>query len=152
MLRKLAGLILFVFVLLLVFSTFAHAGDPSGVNTGTRADYNFLYAGKSLKDAVGHNAVSLNLMWTLLTGFLILFFQSGFALVETGFCRAKNATHTIMMNFVIFAVGAIGFYISGFALMFGGIGGFPTLGGGTMLNGLFEVVKGPLFMLFFSFN
>lgn len=120
----------------------AWAGDPSGAATGAKADYDVLYAGKAIKDAVGHNAISLNLMWVLLTGFLILFFQSGFALVETGFCRAKNASHTMMMNFVIFAVGAIGFYISGFALMFGGVGGFPTLGGGTMLNGLFEVAKG----------
>lgn len=131
-----------ILLLLLTFGSIASAGDPSGAATGGKADFDTLYAGKSLKDAIGHNAVSINLMWTLLTGFLILFFQSGFALVETGFCRAKNAAHTIMMNFVIFAVGAIGFYTVGFALMFGGIGGFPTLGGGQMLNGLLEIAKG----------
>jgi Amt family ammonium transporter len=68
--------------------------------------------------------------------------QAGFALVETGFTRAKNATHTMMMNVVVFGIGVVGFYTVGFALMFGGIGGFPSLGGGTMLNGLVEVVKG----------
>lgn len=141
--KRISALLLLAMLIVLIgFALPALAGDPTGGNTGTKADFDYLYSGKSVKDAIGHNAVSLNLMWTLVTGFLILFFQSGFALVETGFCRAKNATHTIMMNFVVFAVGAIGFYISGFALMFGGVGGFPTLGGGTMLNGLFEIAKG----------
>lgn len=134
--------ILTVLIMLIAGTATAFAGDPSGAITGGKADFDTFYAGKSLKDAIGHNAVSLNLMWTLVTGFLILFFQSGFALVETGFCRAKNAVHTMMMNLIIFAISAVGFYTVGFALMFGGIGGFPTLGGGTQLNGLFEIAKG----------
>jgi Amt family ammonium transporter len=139
--RKVSILLLLTLLVLLIAALPALAGDPSGAATGGKADYDFLYAGKSLKDAIGHNAVSANFIWVLLTGFLILFFQTGFALVETGFCRAKNAVHTIMMNFVVFAVGAIGWYIMGFALAFGGVGGFPTLGGGTMLNGLLQVAK-----------
>ena len=44
-----------------------------------------------LADAVGHNRVAINFMWTLITGFLVMFMQAGFALVETGLCRAKNS-------------------------------------------------------------
>src|SRR6266478_4846625 len=44
-----------------------------------------------LSDSVGHNRVAINFVWTLVTGFLVMFMQAGFALVETGLCRAKNA-------------------------------------------------------------
>ena len=48
--------------------------------------------------------------------------QAGFAMVETGFCRSKNAVHVIMTNFVIFAIGVIAYWAVGFALEFGGVG------------------------------
>jgi len=54
-----------------------------------------------LSDTAGHNRVAINFMWTLITGFLVMFMQAGFALVETGLCRAKNAGHTMAMNFMI---------------------------------------------------
>ena len=54
-------------------------------------------------------------------------------MVETGFTRAKNAMHTMAMNFVVFLVGTIGFYIIGFAIMFGGVGPLSTLGGSAVL-------------------
>src|SRR5262245_55474485 len=44
-----------------------------------------------LADGVGHNRVAINFTWTLVTGFLVMFMQAGFALVETGLCRAKNS-------------------------------------------------------------
>ena len=50
-------------------------------------------------------------------------------LVETGFCRAKNAAHVAMTNFVIFAVGGLAYWAVGFALQFGGVGGLAALGG-----------------------
>ncbi|MEI6100576.1 MAG: ammonium transporter, partial [Eubacteriales bacterium] len=59
------------------------------------------------------------------------FFQAGFALVETGFTQAKNAAHTIAMNFMVFLIGAIGYWLVGFAFQFGGIGGVASLGSGT---------------------
>ena len=62
-------------------------------------------------DAVGHNRVAINFMWTLVTGFLVMFMQAGFALVETGLCRAKNAGHTMSMNFMIYPIGMLGFYL-----------------------------------------
>ena len=91
-----------------------------------------------LADQLGKTKISVNFTWTLLAGALVLFFQGGFALVETGFTRAKNASHTMMMNFVIFAIGGVAWFITGFALMFGGIGGLAAaLGGGTaVLDGI----------------
>ncbi len=63
-------------------------------------------------------------------GFALVFFmQAGFALVEAGFTRAKNAAHTMSMNFVVFLIGVIGFFTVGFPIMFGGLGHLATLGG-----------------------
>jgi Amt family ammonium transporter len=95
-----------------------------------------------LADSVGHNRVAINFEWTLFTGFLVMFMQAGFALVETGLCRAKNAGHTMAMNFMIYPLGMLGFYICGFAFMFGGMadplspsgGGIATMGGYAGLN------------------
>jgi Amt family ammonium transporter len=85
-------------------------------------------------DPVGHNRVAINFMWTLITGFLVMFMQAGFALVETGLCRAKNAGHTMAMNFMIYPMGMLGFYLCGFAFMFGGLGPITTMGGYGGLN------------------
>src|SRR5205823_2259663 len=82
-----------------------------------------------LAKAVGHNRVSINMMWTLITGFLVMFMQAGFAMVETGLCRAKNVSHTMAMNFMIYPLGMLGFYVCGFAFMFGGLGSASTMGG-----------------------
>ena len=87
-----------------------------------------------LSDSVGHNRVAINFMWTLITGFLVMFMQAGFALVETGLCRAKNAGHTMSMNFMIYPMGMLGFYVCGFAFMFGGLGAIGTMGGYAGLN------------------
>ena len=90
------------------------------------------------------NYFSLNFVWVLLAGFLVIFMQAGFALVETGLCRAKNAAHTMSMNFLVYALGMFGFFVSGFALMCGGmngtaIGGPATLGGLPTLSHMFTV-------------
>src|SRR5216110_1606725 len=71
---------------------------------------------------------SLNLAWVLLAGFLVMFMQVGFAMVETGFTRAKNAVHTVAMNLLIYPIGVIGYWLLGFGLMYGGIAGWPSLG------------------------
>jgi Amt family ammonium transporter len=110
-----------------------------------------------LLDPVGHNRTAINFMWTLITGFLVMFMQAGFALVETGLCRAKNAGHTMAMNFMIYPMGMLGFYICGFALMFGGMadshslvnGGIATMGGYTGLDHEFGLtIGGKFFGLF----
>jgi Amt family ammonium transporter len=64
----------------------------------------------------------LNIVWTMVAGFLVMFMQAGFALVETGLTRAKNAAHTMGMNFLVYAIGVIGFYFIGFGLQMGGVG------------------------------
>jgi Amt family ammonium transporter len=72
--------------------------------------------------------LSLNLAWVLLGGFLVMFMQLGFAMLETGFTRTKNAVHTMAMNLVIYPVGVIGFWLVGYAFMMGGVSHFPSLG------------------------
>lgn len=64
--------------------------------------------------------VSTNLLFVVLGAMLVVFMQAGFALVETGFCRAKHAAHVVSTNFAIFGLGFIGFFFVGFPLAFGG--------------------------------
>jgi len=108
------------------------APDPGGTTTGSVKDVTAKEAGKptlvELMDAVGHNKISINITWTLITGYLVMFMQLGFALVETGFTRAKNASHTMLMNFMVYVIGMLGFWICGFAFMFGGVGQVSNLG------------------------
>jgi Amt family ammonium transporter len=90
------------------------------------------------------NYFSINFVWVLIAGFLVIFMQAGFALVETGLIRAKNAAHTMSMNFGVYALGMFGFFCTGFALMCGGyngtaIGGPITLGGVPTLNHMMTV-------------
>ncbi len=110
--------------------------DPNGGATGSAADITAATAGAPTLEEVaataGHNKVAINMMWTLITGFLVMFMQAGFAMVETGFTRAKNVAHTMMMNFMVYPLGMLGFYVCGFALMFGGFGPLLTLGGNVV--------------------
>src|SRR2546423_538511 len=110
--------------------------DSTGATAGGVGDVPIADAKKGLTlddvaDRIGKNKISINIVWTLITGFLVMFMQAGFALVETGLCRAKNAAHTMSMNFMIYPLGMLGFYVCGFAFMFGGCGGNPVLGGST---------------------
>jgi ammonium transporter, Amt family len=135
-------LLLGAFVLMLLgTSSLAYGGDtpdPNGGNTGTISDIPAAKPGEptltEIGNAVGHNRVAINFMWTLITGFLVMFMQAGFAMVETGLTRAKNASHTMAMNMMIYPLGMLGFYVCGFAFMFGGIGALGTLGGYSGLN------------------
>jgi Amt family ammonium transporter len=72
-----------------------------------------------LYDRIAHNLFSINVVWAMVTGFLVMFMQAGFAMVECGLSRAKNATHTIAMNFMIYPLGALGFWAYGFAIGWG---------------------------------
>jgi ammonium transporter, Amt family len=74
---------------------------------------------------------SLNLAWVLLGAFLVFFMQAGFALVETGFTRARNAANTMAMNLVIYPIGVLGFWLVGYGLMMGGVHEWPALGAGV---------------------
>jgi Amt family ammonium transporter len=61
-----------------------------------------------------------NLVWIVIGAAMVIFMQAGFALVETGFCRAKHAAHVMSTNLAIFFLGFVGFFLIGFPLMFGG--------------------------------
>ncbi|RAK09346.1 ammonium transporter [Halanaerobium saccharolyticum] len=65
------------------------------------------------------NAVAIDTIWTLIAAFLVFFMQAGFAMVEAGFTRAKNAGNIIMKNMMDFASGSLVFWAVGFAFMFG---------------------------------
>jgi Amt family ammonium transporter len=124
--------------------TFAEkAIDPSGSATGTISDVTAKKAGAptvtEVAETAGHNKIAINMVWVLITGFLVMFMQLGFAMVEGGLTRAKNAAHTFAMNFLIYPLGMIGFFICGFAFMFGGVGTLGTLGGYTGLDQEFTI-------------
>lgn len=72
-------------------------------------------------DPTADLAVGINILWMILCGFIVFFMQAGFALVETGFSRTKNAAHTMMMNMMVFCIGAFGYWLTGFAFQFGAV-------------------------------
>jgi Amt family ammonium transporter len=136
---KTLGVILTVVVLLLVISTVAFAVEPDP----TGSSYVATTGSEVLQDvAKTANAAyfGANYTWIMICAFMVFFFQCGFAMVETGFCRRKNAAHTMTMNFMVFLVGAVGYFLVGFALQMGGCGGVPGLGSGTgVLNGMLSI-------------
>jgi len=88
------------------------AGDGKGDTPSSLAT-------TDLYDRIAHNLFSINMVWTLVTGFLVMFMQAGFMFVETGLCRAKNASHTAAMNFLIYPLGCFAFWAYGFAIGWG---------------------------------
>ena len=106
-------------------------GDPAGQTV------------PSVYDRVIHNLYSINVVWTMVAGFLVMFMQAGFAMVEGGLGRAKNASHTFAMNMMIYPLGCFAFWAYGFALGWGNWfnapvadGWYASLGPGlSLLNG-----------------
>src|SRR5207237_36072 len=96
------------------------AGDPTGEHLGGVQDIPRALSTSAkptlddLASALGHTRIALNIVWTLMAGFLVMFMQAGFAMVETGFCRAKNAAHTFFMNFAVYFLGMTGYWLTGF--------------------------------------
>lgn len=127
--------------------------DPNGSATGGAGDVAAKAPGAPTLEEVaadlGHTKISLNFVWVLFAGFLVMFMQAGFALVETGFCRAKNAAHTMFMNFAAYFLGMTGFFLCGYALMMGNSAGVAPLGGLPTMTGAFSVeLFGRTFQLF----
>lgn len=90
-----------------------------------------------LYDRVMHNQYALNIVWTLIAGALVYFMQLGFAFLESGFSRAKNASHTFAMTLMVFIIGTAAYWVYGFALGWGNWfngpaapGWWPSLGPG----------------------
>ncbi len=141
----LAAALLLASLLTLFTGKQAAAADPTGAETGTAADLSpdtDISDPESLAEEVGHNKISINFIWVFLGAILVFFMQAGFAMVETGFCRKQNANHVMMTNFIVFAIGVIGFFAIGFGLMFGGVGPLATLGGGDILNAKLQLAEG----------
>jgi Amt family ammonium transporter len=100
----------------LVVATAATAwADSIGSNLGTPST------------DVTHTEISMNLLWVVLGAVLVIFMQAGFALVETGFCRAKHAAHVVTTNFAIFGIAFVAFFVVGYSFMFGSAS-FPLIG------------------------
>ncbi|MDK2791580.1 MAG: ammonium transporter, Amt family [Deferribacteres bacterium] len=74
---------------------------------------------ESLDESIKQVQTNTDWLWTLIAAFLVFFMQLGFAMVESGFTRSKNALNIIMKNLLDFAAGSIGFWAVGFAIMFG---------------------------------
>jgi Amt family ammonium transporter len=74
---------------------------------------------QAMADLITTSKVAMDTMWTLLTAFLVFFMNLGFALVESGFCRAKNTVNILAKNYIVFAVSSVAFLLIGFGLMFG---------------------------------
>ncbi len=89
-----------------------------------------------LADNVGHLRIATNFSWTLITGYLVLFMQAGFALLTCGLVRKKNAGHLMMLNFAAYVFAFLAYYVCGYAFQFGAVainaapanlGGIPAL-------------------------
>ncbi|HEY5076426.1 MAG TPA: ammonium transporter [Acidimicrobiia bacterium] len=136
--RRLVVVALFGLLVVVLSASAAGASDPlpPAINGGA-----------------GGLGVSTNLLWICVGGALVMFMQGGFALVETGFTRKKNAAHTMGMNVAIFGTAFAAFFVVGYALMFGGYS-FPNLfgydtavGSGLIGSGNWVLLwKAPLFM------
>ncbi|WP_315861525.1 ammonium transporter [[Leptolyngbya] sp. PCC 7376] len=108
--------------------------------------------------------VVLDTLWVILAAILVFFMNAGFAMVESGFCRAKNTVNILAKNLIVFAISSFAFWAIGFGLMFGDGNGFLGLNGfflggadnspmtGEMYSGVFQSLSWasvPLYAKFF---
>jgi len=149
--KKLFSMSLLTLIILIAVGVVTkNSGDPGGTgstlaNSTKVATNNPLALTKvpvsqvglnQLTSHVAHLGISINLTWLLLTGFLVLFMQVGFAFLVTGLTRAKNAGHMMMMNLSSFVIAMLAYYAVGFAFQFGGVGSIAALGGTGPLSGI----------------
>jgi Amt family ammonium transporter len=109
-----------------------------------------------LADNVGHLRIATNFSWTLVTGYLVLFMQAGFALLTCGLVRKKNAAHLMMLNFAAYVFAFLAYYAIGYAFQFGAVavnaaptnlGGIPTLNKFLLGSGQWGFLGGKGFFL-----
>ncbi len=120
------------------------AAFADSVGTGMGVDGKGPMFGKDIDKA----GSAVNLLWIVLGAVLVIFMQAGFALVETGFCRAKHAAHVVSTNFAIFGLGFVGYFFVGFSFMFGaysatfGADAVPVIGPGIYESPMGKFVLG----------
>jgi len=109
-----------------------------------------------LADTVGHVRIGSNFSWTLLTGYLVLFMQAGFALLTCGLVRKKNAAHLMMLNFAAYVFAFLAYYVCGYAFQFGAaavnaaptnLAGTPTLNEFLLGSGMWGFLGGKGFFM-----
>lgn len=74
---------------------------------------------QQVADAVAGYKVTLDTLWVLLAAFLVFFMNLGFAMVESGLCRAKNTVNILAKNFIVFGIASVAYWVLGWGLMFG---------------------------------
>jgi Amt family ammonium transporter len=94
-------------------------------------------ASAQVEEAVTAESVQATLdnIWVLVAAILVIFMNAGFGMLETGFCRQKNAVNVLSKNLIVFALATIAFWAIGFSLAFGATGGGFAGGGGWFLTG-----------------
>lgn len=96
-------------IIIATWNLTAHAQDPLTLET-VQANVETVQA-------------NLDNAWVLVAAILVIFMNAGFCMVETGFCRQKNAVNVLSKNLIVFALSTIGYWVLGFSLMFGTNGG-----------------------------
>jgi Amt family ammonium transporter len=84
---------------------------------------------------IDNTKVALDTLWTMVAAFLVFFMNLGFAMVESGLCRAKNVVNILAKNYIVFAVSSVAFLLVGFGLMFGDGNGFIGTSGIWFVGG-----------------
>jgi ammonium transporter, Amt family len=88
-----------------------------------------------LEDRIAELKVGMDTMWVMVAGMLVFFMNAGFCMLETGFCRQKNAVNVLAKNLIVFALSTIAFWSLGFGLMFSNGSGLIGSSGGFFLGG-----------------
>lgn len=110
----------FIFALLVLISLTTVLSAQEVASDSTAAvDYS-----AAITKAYDDLQLNLNIVWTCIAAFLVFFMQAGFAMVESGFTRSKNAVNIMMKNLMDFSIGSLAFFLVGFGLMFGTTNGF----------------------------
>ena len=91
-----------IVIAMCTYGAWGYGGDATGLTT-----------------LAGNSGAPIDYVWVLMCAFLVFMMQAGFALVESGFCRAKNSTNLMAKNLMDFVVGSLAYMAVGFALMFG---------------------------------
>lgn len=112
--------------LLIAFCLFLLTGVPAALAAQTQP---------AAIAAIDNSKVAMDTLWTLLTAFLVFFMNLGFAMVESGLCRAKNTVNILAKNYIVFAVSSVAFLLIGFGLMFGDGNGFVGTSGIWFVGG-----------------
>jgi ammonium transporter, Amt family len=89
----------------------------------------------AITTSLNDHKVMMDTIWVLVTAMLVFFMNLGFALVESGFCRAKNCVNILSKNFIVFAASSVAFWVLGWGLMFGDGNGFVGTSGLFFLGG-----------------